>query len=795
MSKQKHRPRGRVEHLRKIAPPRRLERPSPAEGPRGRHAARPSVQPKESRVSARLATIFRMMDEGFAVLPVVEGAKKPAIKGGHNAASKDKAVVTAWFRARPNMNYGLATGEPSDFFAVDFDGPEGRTSRREFTLKHGLLPGTVIVKTPHGCHAYFRMPKHSIPISAGRIAPGIDIRGDGGYVVGPGSRTPDGTYQFAAGHGPDDVEIAEAPRWLLNLIGRKPAVSNVSASRPKLSADQRVRASQYAEGARQSELDRLRKAPIHQRNNTLNICAYKLGRYVASGLLERATVTQELAQVATAIGLDENEIRATIESGLGAGMKNPARLPFQSAISSNVGMEPPRTSDEQLAKELSRLGENDIANAERFVRRFGDRVLYNDHRGWMVFDGRRYRPNGHLSCVELGKAAVIKIGDELPFLPDGPARSCRARFAEQSKSKGAIDRMLDLAKGRLMVADASLDADPWLLNTETFTIDLRTGYQPHDARDLLTKIAPVEAKSRSACPRFRGFINRITAGDAELAEYIQKAVGLTLTGITSERVLFFVYGKSGSNGKSTLVNLIRDMLGDYGCHTPTETLLTKNYDNAIPADLARLEGARMVTAIESNVNRQLDEAKIKAMTGGEPITARHLYKNFSEFKPQFKLWFVANDRPRVRATDDAIWSRIRVIPLNVKIPSDEVDPDLSRKLKAELPGILSWAIRGCRNWQREGLGEPASVKAATAGWRQDVDHVRRFVMETLVIGCSLDNVVPAGELHGAFMQWCARHGEQPMSTVALKAKLVETFDLTHARTKHGSEWRGVRWKT
>ena len=163
------------------------------------------------------------------------------------------------------------------------------------------------------------------------------------------------------------------------------------------------------------------------------------------------------------------------------------------------------------------------------------------------------------------------------------------------------------------------------MNTKTFTIDLRTGcYLPHDARDLITKIAPVNAKPNSKCPVFDKFIARITGGDLELATYTQRAVGYTLTGMTTEQVLFFPYGKSGNNGKSTLVNLIREMLGDYAAHTPSETLLTKNYDNAIPADLARLEGKRMVTAIESNVNRQLDEAKIKAMTGGEPITARHL---------------------------------------------------------------------------------------------------------------------------------------------------------------------------
>lgn len=746
----------------------------------------------------RLKLMRRMMKEiGAAIFPVEAHGKVPAIPTGFKAASRDGQIVNEWFRHRPQLNYGIATGARSGIFVIDVDGTAGRHSLNRLIVRYGCIPKTMRVNTPHGQHIYFKMPNFSIHNSAGSIASGIDIRGDGGYVVGPGSRTPDGSYGFMPRRALEDVKIAAAPPWLLKLIGKTPArVESATVTMSKLSADQRARASRYAEAARKSELDRLQKAPIHQRNNTLNICAFKLGRYVASGLLGRATVTRELARVAKAIGLDEGEISATIESGLRAGVKNPARFPFLSATSGNVGMEPPRTSDGRLAKEISQFGENDIANAERFVRRFGHRVIYNANLGWMVYDGKRYRPDGHLSCVELGKAAVMKIEDELPFLPDEPARSRRAKFAEQSKSKGAIDRMLDLAKGRLLVSDASLDADPWLLNTETFTINLRTGEdQPHDARDLLTKIAPVAAKPDATCPQFEKFIARVTAGNHELAVYIRKAIGYTLTGITSQRVLFFVYGKGGDNGKSTLVNTIREMLGDYGRHTPTETLLTKNYDNAIPADLARLEGARMVTAIKSNVNRQLDEAKIKAMTGGEPITARHLYKNFTEFTPQFKLWFVANDRPRVRATDDAIWHRIRVIPMSVKIPPDEVDPDLPRKLKAEWPGILNWAIRGALKWQREGLEEPTSVKEASARWREAVDHVRRFVTEMLVTGCGHDNVIPAGEMHSAFVQWCARQGEEPMSAAALKAKLVELFDLTHKHSRHGSEWRGVRWKT
>jgi putative DNA primase/helicase len=239
--------------------------------------------------------------------------------------------------------------------------------------------------------------------------------------------------------------------------------------------------------------------------------------------------------------------------------------------------------------------------------------------------------------------------------------------------------------------------------------------------------------------------------------------------------------------------LLRDMLGDYAVHSPTEMLLVKSYDNAIPVDLARLEGKRMVTAIEANFNKQLDEAKIKGMTGGDPISGRLLYQNPSTFVPQFKLWFVANDRPRVRATDDAIWRRIRVIPLGITIPKDEVDPNLSQKLRAELPGILSWAIRGVLMWQRDGLVEPASVIAASAAWRKSVDHVRRFITETLILGCPPTEKIPAGELFSRFREWCVRQGERPLSAAALKEKLQETFDLTHVRPNAGSFWLGVRW--
>jgi putative DNA primase/helicase len=746
----------------------------------------------------RIREIKRALNNGAAILPVVAGGKAPAISGGVKSATTNGKVLAARFTSEPDLNYGIATGKMSGIFALDLDGPEGKKTLAALIDHHGHLPKTVRVMTPNGEHLYFKAPGYPVPNSAGKIGPGVDIRGDGGYVLGAGSRTSDGVYRYFEGRRLGEIKIADAPAWLLDRVGRH-APNAVAPAAPavEISPQHSARAKSYADAAFASECGRLRKAPVHQRNHTLNVCGFKLGRLVARGLLNRAHVAAELAAIAKAIGLDESEIAPTIESGLAAGTKHPARLPFEKSGVSNGPANPPRVADNELTRQLASFGEDDIANAERFARRCGIKVIYSLTRGYLVFDGKRYRADrGQLYCIALAKNVVTKIAEEAPFITSEDARARRAKFAQQSRSKAAIDRMVDLAKELLVVEDSALDGNPWLLNTETCTIDLRTGvYYPHDARDLLTKIAPVKAKLNAPHPVFDAFLKRITSDDKQLAEYIQKAVGYSLTGDATEQVFFFVFGKSGSNGKSTLVNIIRDMLGEYATHTPTETLQTKNYDNAIPADLARLEGVRMVTAVESNVNRQLDEAKVKAMTGGDPITARLLYKDYSTFTPQFKLWMVANDRPRVRATDDAMWRRIRVIPLNVKIPPGEVDPELSTKLKAELPGILSWAVQGALMWQRNRLAEPESVKAASADWRESVDHVRRFVTETLITGCALDEQVKAGELHSLFKTWCVHLGELPLSPGKFKARLEEAFDLTHVHTKGGSVWRGVRMKT
>jgi hypothetical protein len=563
--------------------------------------------------------------------------KHPRTPNGVKDATTDRDRIKEWTWS--DANIGIATGRSSGIIVLDVDGDGGVASLEALQAEHGRLPKTVTVKTGNGRHYYFRCDGDvHIGNSVHRLGEGIDVRGDGGYVVGAGSVHVSGfTYRFVKGRGPDDIEVAQAPKWLLSLVTAK-AVASREVELVAIPPEKLDRAKTYADAALHRELERLGKAPMHQRNHTLNIAAFKLGQLMPYGILDPAVVTQNLGQTARDLGLDESEIEPTIASGLNAGRQHPRRLPFLRSDQQTRTVEPPRKSDEVVTKQLAELGETDTDNAQRFANRFGTKVISTPGHGWLVFDGRRWRQDDVGQVIELAKETARLIADESVHLQTDDARAARSRFAEQSLGKGSLDRMVDLAKSLLAVEDARLDADPWLLNVENGTIDLKTGRRErHDPRDLLTKIAPVRADRSAKCPLFKKFLKRITGDDVKLRSFIQKAHGYSLTGITSEQVFFFIHGKSGENGKSTLVNLNRDMLGDYGKHTPTDTLLTKQYDNNIPADLARLDGVRMVTAIEANFNRHLDEAKIKAMTGGEPIVARFMRQNYFQFVPVFKL--------------------------------------------------------------------------------------------------------------------------------------------------------------
>jgi putative DNA primase/helicase len=674
---------------------------------------------------------------------------------------------------------------------LDVDGSEGEGSLRALEKRHGRLPVTVTVRTDRGRHLYFRHKGAVIPNSAAKLGRGLDVRGDGGYVVGARSNHPSGRYyEYEEGLSPEAVGIARIPEWFVGLTSRGLAKSSqVSPQRvpPKL----RERAAAYANAAREQELERLGKAPKHQRNDTLNRCAFRLGQLAAWGLLDVSRIKEELAQVARQIGLDEAEIPPTILSGLTAGQSKPRRLPFSwKDLVRTAADKAPKPDD--ITAELANLGENDADNAQRFVKRWGDRVIWTSGRRWLVYQGGRWTPDASSEVNRLAEQAARAIALEAPYLDGKAYRSSRADFAAASLSRAAISNMLELAKPSLTAEDSSFDRDPWLLNVEDGTVDLRTGVRyRHDPRDLLTKVTRSGYSRKAECPQFLGFLRTIFRGDEDKIEFVQRVLGYGLTGHANEQVFFVLIG-SGRNGKSTLLNLFRDIVGDYGCHTPIETLLVRQYDNAIPNDLARLVGKRIVTAAEANWNRQLDEAKLKTMTGGEPISARFMRQEYFQFAPEFKLFLAVNDFPRVRSTATAFWRRAVVIPFDVQVPEGEVDPNLSQKLKAEAPGILAWAVKGCLAWQRNGLKPPASVKDATGGWQQAVDHVDRFVREELTP--EADHVIASSVMYARYKAWCAEKGESALSTAKFAGRLRDDLNITHKRTKKGSEWRGIKFR-
>jgi putative DNA primase/helicase len=320
------------------------------------------------------------------------------------------------------------------------------------------------------------------------------------------------------------------------------------------------------------------------------------------------------------------------------------------------------------------------------------------------------------------------------------------------------------------VRPAELDAGPWRLNVQNGTLDLRSGaLHPHDRADLITRLAAVDYDPDAPAPAWHAFLERILGGDPELIAFVQRALGYALTGDTREQVLFILHG-SGANGKSTLLEAVGGVMGDYALVTMVDTLMVR-YGSTVPNDVARLRGARLVVAVEPEEGQRLAEGRVKQLTGGDRIAARFLRQEFFEFRPEFKLFLATNHKPDVRGTDDAIWRRVRMVPFAVRIPEAEQDKTLRDKLAAEAAGILAWLVRGCLDWQRDGLGLAPAVRAATAGYRAEMDRLAGFLEECCILRPDAQVTVKA--LYEAHVAWCTANGEPPLAKRTLCLRLRE----------------------
>lgn len=434
----------------------------------------------------------------------------------------------------------------------------------------------------------------------------------------------------------------------------------------------------------------------------------------------------------------------------------------------------------------------DVGNAKRLVTHYGQDIRYNYTSGkWLIWEGHRWREENMEKIKRLAKDTVKKIYQEVPTGADKEERKKIVAHAIRSENTNRLDAMIKEAKSepQVAVASTSLDQDPWLLNVQNGTIDLRTGkLRLHRRSDLITKLVPVDYNPEAKCPLWESFLDKIMGGRKELVRFLQQAVGYSLTGETIEQVLFVMWG-SGSNGKSTFLNTLQALFGDYAKRTGFTTFLNDRNNDGKYNDLAALVGSRLVFASESKAGGSLNEAVIKEITGGDSISVRFLYKEFFTYTPAFKLWLCTNHKPWIQGADHAIWRRIRLIPFEIRISDEEADRTLPQKLMEELPGILKWAVEGCLSWQREGLVVPEVVRSATDEYRSENDVFLEFLEEN----CATDKTSEESnkKLYEAYWQWCYQNKEHPLSRRAFGLRLRDR-GFEQRKSNGNRIWIGVK---
>ena len=419
---------------------------------------------------------------------------------------------------------------------------------------------------------------------------------------------------------------------------------------------------------------------------------------------------------------------------------------------------------ESILGQLGGFNLSELGNGRRFAAEHRGKALYVvESNAWRVWDGKRWaQEKGTIRAQELAKETTDRIQADAEAQGPSIAKPVKD-WVKKCESTQVRKNMLTDAKSEpgMSAIEDDFDADQWALNCVNGTLDLRTGkLRAHDPQERITRLVPVPYADDAPEPAaWLAFLERIFGGDRDLIGYIQRMVGYAMTGASGEDCLFFLYG-TGANGKTTFLNVIRSLLSDYSQTMPTEVLMDSKRRSGTPTpDLARLKGARMVVASETEKGRNLAESLVKQLTGRDPIAARYLRENTFEFLPTHKLFLAGNHKPQIRSTDHAIWRRIHLVPFMVTIPEAERDPDLTDKLKAEMPGIFAWAYFGCQWWQHDGLNAPSAVLDAVEEYREEMDVLAEFIGERCIRG-PYESVL-SNDIYADYKCWAERRGQFP----------------------------------
>jgi putative DNA primase/helicase len=732
--------------------------------------------PSPSRLDAALEYIGR----GWSVLPLHQPSKggrcscgsktcanvgkHPRVRGGVHAATTDPAKVEDWWKRHPEANIGIATGAASGLVVLDIDPRHGgEKSLDALVARHGPLPDTVeSITGGGGRHIYFRHPGPgcSLANDLGRDLPGVEVKGDGCYIVAPPSLHQSGrTYEWEASSEPGGVDIAPLPGWLLALI-TKP-------DRPQANCEP--------------------EPPIRegQRNAHLTSVA---GTMRKRGLGEEAIRAALLADNAERCEppLDEREVEKIVRSVMryapaeASGQNLPSRVALPSLP---LACSPRLDGVNPLA-----FNWTDSGNAELLSALFGDSLQYDHRRGrWLLWGGHVWQEPTTGELVVLAKfAARFRYG-----AASDAGNEDQRKWAFGSESRARIDNALHLGRSEPRIANdgSGWDTDPYLLGASNGLVDLRTGELRTGRRDDRVTMRVRAPFDPNACaPRWEAFVQEVFDGDQELIAFVHRAVGHSLTGDVREQCFFMCYGK-GMNGKSVMLNTVRYLLGDYAGDTPFSTL-ELSARSSIPAELASILGKRFVTALETSDTARLNEARIKLLTGGDAVTCRQLYKPLFTYEPTYKFWLACNHKPVVHDDSEGFWRRVMMVPFTRHFGGGREDRRLAEKLRNEGAGILAWCVRGALAWAEQGLAPPDQVRAATQEFRVEADPLGAFVEDCCAIGP--EQTAKAAELHQAYTQWCDRSGirlRERLNETQFGRRMSDRFEKT--RTKAGRVYKGI----
>lgn len=775
---------------------------------------------------------------GWPVLPL--NGKLPRVEHGSKDATLDKAQIFAWWKKWPTANIGLATGHK--FFAVDVDSKAGGEETWDtLRAQYVALPNTIEQITgTGGKHILFALPADfTVQNSQGKLGPGIDIRGAGGYIVAAPSIHPLTRREYSW-DGIEEIEnqqIAPAPVWLLALLREDPG-KHVSA--PPL-------ADKISEGGRNDTLfrsgARLRRfgwaadeifesLRVINRNrcspplpdDEIRTVAYSAARYEPeakadvfrkttpgpAGALEEQPEPAELplgqadveAAIADAIARNDllgamglAEYVAKLGTAAQVLIETKLRMHFKDAFSSrgfekilkaNGGGSPAKvvqmpapvkdgTAVNAFGPDLLGYPRTDSGNGERVLLLFGGELRFCiEMQKWLIWDGTRWGLDERALVTQKVKQMARLLHAQAAVIPGDEFKKKMETWARQSESQNAIVAALKRTASEpgIPISAAELDQHPYLLNCLNGVVDLRSGdLVPHDRGYLITKMCHIRYDPDAACPRFLRFLHwamgdnpdaEPAPGTARLIGFLQRAFGYSLTADVSEKAAFVFWGAKGNNGKTTLLTVFRTLLSEYSAQISIDTLMTtRAQDAGLRADLADLRGARLVTTSEVEKEHRLSEGKLKYITAGMGnIKSCRKYENPIEFPATHKLFMDCNHRPAVRGTDDAIWRRLKPVPFEVSITEEDpqFDKKLAEKMVAEGAGILAWAVRGCRQWMAEGLGEPPEISQANLAWREHDDPLKDFLDDCCAI--EVDAWVRIAELSDTYAWWCRKNHER-----------------------------------